>query len=373
MAENPLLTIKQLGQSIWLDYIQRDLIENGELRRLIEEDGICGVTSNPAILEKAIAGHDDYNDAIKALVVRGADAMDMYEQLALGDVQQAADLLRPVYDQTEGGDGFVSLEVSPHLAYDTEATVREAKRLWQAFDRPNAMIKVPATREGLPAIRELTAAGINVNATLLFSLPRYREVAEVYLLGLEDRVKAGKPIDRIASVASFFLSRIDVLIDKQLDALAQSGNGADTKGLRGEAAIASARLAYQDFKGIYSESRWDVLAQQGVRHQRLLWASTSTKDPSYSDVKYVEALIGPNTVNTLPVETVATYREHGQPALCLEDDLEKAREVLNRLGDVEIDLAAVTDQLEREGVQKFIDPLEKLLQVLEQRGVELSR
>ncbi len=374
MGTNPLWVLKQLGQSVWLDYIQRDMLKNGELRRLIEQDGVSGVTSNPAILEKAIVEHDDYNEAIERLARDGADARTIYANLVLEDVRETADLLRPVFESTEGHDGFVSLEVSPHLAYATEASVREAKRLWAELERPNVMIKVPATREGLPAMRALLADGVNVNATLLFSLSRYHEVAEAFLAGLEDRVASDKPVDRLASVASFFLSRIDVLVDKQLDQLGRSDPErlAEARALRGEAATASARLAYQDFKPIFSGARWDALTQRGARPQRLLWASTSTKDPTYRDVKYVEALIGPDTVNTLPPETLAAYRDHGEPALRLEDNVTEAREVLEKLAALGIDLTAATAQLEREGVQKFIVPYDQLLQTLARRRVELT-
>lgn len=373
MVANALLALRQFGQSVWLDYLRRSMLKNGELRQLIDEDGVCGVTSNPAILEKAIVEHDDYDAAIIALASDGADARTIYETLVLEDVRNTADLLRPVYDQTQAQDGFVSLEVSPHLAYDTEATVREARRLWAEFGRPNAMIKVPATREGLPAMRQLVADGLNVNATLLFGLERYCEVADAFIAGLEARAETGRPVNRIASVASFFLSRIDVLVDKQLDALGRSEEAlqSEARTLRGGAAVASARLAYQDFKGVFSGARWDALASRGARPQRLLWASTSTKDPAYSDVKYVEALIGPQTVNTMPMETLGAYRDHGVPALRLEDNPTQAREVLDRLAAAGIDLAAVTEQLLREGVQKFIDPFEILFNVLERRSAGL--
>ncbi len=364
MNSNPLLKIRDLGQSIWLDYIQRGILENGEIAGLIERDGLAGITSNPAIFEKAIVEHHDYDGAIAALIGRDMNTSDMYETLVLEDVARAADLFRPLYERSGGGDGYVSIEVSPHLAQDTERTIKEGGRLWETLQRPNIMIKVPATREGLPAIRQLLAAGINVNVTLLFGLARYRQVVEAYMAGLEDRVSAGKPLHGVASVASFFLSRIDVLTDKKLDALGATGAARD---LRGQAAIAYARLAYQIYKGWTADDRWRRLAARDARPQRLLWASTSTKDPAYSDVKYVEALIGPDTVNTVPPETLDAYRDHGDPAARLEQDMAGARGVPDKLAQVGIDLEDVAQQLEAEGVQKFIAPFDKLFASLEQR------
>jgi len=362
MNSNPLLTIRELGQSIWLDYIHRGMLENGEIARLIERDGLAGITSNPAIFEKAIVEHHDYDTAIAALVRRGVNTAETYESLVLNDVGHAADLFRPLYERTKGGDGFVSIEVSPHLAHDTERTVTEGRRLWETLQRPNIMIKVPATLEGLPAIRRLLAAGVNVNVTLLFGLARYRAVVGAFMAGMEDRVSAGLPPGTVASVASFFLSRIDVLVDKKLDTL-----GAPGTDLRGQAAIAYARLAYQIYKEWVDGDRWRQLVAHGARPQRLLWASTSTKDPAYSDVKYVEALIGPETVNTLPPETLDAYRAHGKPAARLEQDLAQADELPKKLARVGIDLENIAQQLEDEGVQKFIAPFDKLFASLEQR------
>lgn len=368
MAVNPLLRLRAIGQSVWLDYIQRDLIENGGLERLIREDGLAGVTSNPAIFEKAITSGPEYVVPIRELARRGLPAAALYEALTLEDIMRAADLFRPLYEETQGGDGFVSIEVSPHLARDTSATIAEAQHLWAALGRPNVMIKVPATRAGLPAIRILVAAGVNINVTLLFSVTRYREVAEAYLTGLEDRARTGAPLGCVASVASFFLSRIDTLVDERLD---QLGAG-EAQALRGQAAVASARLAYQAYKGIEAETRWQALARQGARTQRLLWASTGTKDPAYSDVKYVEPLIGPDTVNTLPLETVAAYRDHGNPARRLEEELSAARALPERLAALGIELDAVGEELERQGVQKFIEPYERLLVTLTRRARELA-
>lgn len=364
---NPLQQIKKLGQSVWLDYIQRNMLDNGEVARMITADGLAGMTSNPAIFEKAIIEHDDYDEAVSKLVRDGFGAMEIYETVTSEDVRHAADLFRPVYDESNGRDGFVSLEVSPHLAYDTERTITEAKRLWTVLDRPNVMIKVPATREGLPAIKHLIAAGININVTLLFSVARYREVVDAFTDGLQNRAAQGKPLNHIASVASFFLSRIDVLVDKELDKRGKSEAGAPSHLLRGRTAVACARLAYQHYLAWKASSRWQALSEKGAQTQRLLWASTGTKDPAYSDVKYIEALIGRETVNTMPLQTLAAYRDHGQPALRIEQELEEAHTLPGMLTELGIHLDAVSEQLEAEGVQKFIEPFDKLLHSLHQQ------
>lgn len=365
MKTSPLSIVTSLGQSIWLDYIQRALLTGNEFQRLIDEDGVSGVTSNPAILEKAIVEHHDYDAAIRAMP--GADAQALYEQLAIEDLQMAADLLSPIYESTQGRDGFVSFEVSPHLADDAEATVREARRLWLALNRPNSLIKVPATPAGIIAIQQLITEGINVNATLLFSLQRYQEVAQAYLAGLETRAQQGKPLANVSSVASFFLSRIDTLVDSKLDALTSEATQTQVKALRGQSAIASARLAYQAYRQLFFGEHWQALAAAGARSQRLLWASTSTKDPICSDIKYVEALIGAETINTLPPETLAAYRDHGEPAQRLEQDLDAARTVLAGLAELGLDLDALTAQLEKEGVQKFTMAFTALLENLRRR------
>jgi len=352
---NPLRQLENFGQSAWLDDIRRIWLDDGTLARLITQDGVSGLTSNPAIFAKAITGHE-YDAATREMTRQGLQAEAIYEALVLQDVQRAADLLFPIYEATAGGDGYVSLEVSPHLAHDTKQTVREARRLWTAFNRPNAMIKVPGTRAGLSAIRTLLAEGVNVNVTLLFGLNRYREVADAFLAGLEDRAAAGHLLNRVASVASFFVSRIDSLVDSKLDALCTP----QAKALRGCAAIAAAQLAYEIYKEWISDERWQRLSQLGARSQRLLWASTSTKDPSYADIKYAEALIGPQTVNTLPYTTLEAYRDHGQPALRLEDNVNVAHSVWAELHKLGIDMEAVSDQLEREGVQKFVEPFDEL-------------
>ncbi len=367
MKENPLLKLRAFGQSIWLDYIRRLMITSGELKKLIQEDGLLGVTSNPSIFDKAIAGSHDYDEAIRILALEGKRLEDIYLELAVEDVQQAADLFRPEYDQEEGRDGFVSLEVNPRLAHDTAATIEEARRLWARLERANVFIKVPATLEGLPAIQQLISEGINVNVTLLFGLPRYQKVAEAYIAGLEKRVARGQPLEKVASVASFFLSRIDVLVDPLLEKImATWGPQAKTAAnLRGQVAISSARVAYAMYKRIFASERFRALAAQGARPQRLLWASTSTKNPAYSDIMYVEPLIGSDTINTMPLETINAYRDHGNPAPRLEKDLEKATSILQRLPELGIDLPKVTQQLEDEGVEKFIKPFDSLMRTLE--------
>lgn len=366
MRANPLLELETLGQSIWIDFIGRGMLASGDLGRLIEGDGVSGVTSNPTIFEKAIAGSHDYDEAIRALSLAGKRIDEIYQILTVEDIRRAADLLRPTYDRLEGSDGFASLEVSPRLAHDTAATIAEARSLWTAVSRPNVMIKVPATREGLPAIRQLTAEGMNINVTLLFGLPRYRQVAEAYLEGLGARAAHGRSLDRVVSVASFFLSRIDVLIDAMLEKPLQAGgpNAETAAALRGQVAIACAKVAYQMYQEMFFGGRFGKLAAQGASAQRLLWASTSAKNPAYSDVKYVEPLIGQGTVNTLPLNTLRAYRDHGRPALRLEEGVVEARRVLERLPQAGIDLGAVTQQLEDEGVKKFLDDFDLLMSTL---------
>ena len=369
MANNPLNRLAALGQSVWLDYIHRDLFSSGQLRELITQDSLTGMTSNPAIFEKAIAQSAAYDEQIVELGSRGLDTVAVYEQLSLQDVQRAADEFRRVFDSTQGLDGFVSLEVNPHLAHDTAGTVAEGRRLWTALDRPNVFIKVPGTRAGLAAIKQLISEGISINVTLLFGLPRYREVIDAYLAGLEARVAQGKPIKNVASVASFFISRIDALIDPMLDKLAAGGDAraAQAKSMRGEAAIASAKLAYQMHKHVFAHERFTALKAKGAQVQRLLWASTSAKDKAYSDVKYVEALIGPNTIDTMPMETVLAYRDHGQPESRLTGQLERAREVLETLPKLDIDIDSVTQKLEDEGVEKFNQPFDKLIAAVQSK------
>ena len=350
---NPLLKLNEFGQSVWLDYIRRDFVLNGELAKLIREDGLAGLTSNPAIFEKAIGGGNEYAPAIRALKQRGLSAMALYETLAIEDIQAAADQFRPVFDAGKGHDGYVSLEVSPYLARDTAATVVEAKRLWREVSRPNLMIKVPATLEGLPAIELLISQDMNVNVTLLFSQAMYEKVAERYIAGLERRAAEGGDLGRISSVASFFISRIDAAMDPLLP-----------EALRGKTAIANAMLAYDSYKRLFSGPRWENLAKKGARPQRLLWASTSTKNPAYRDVMYVEELVGSNTVNTLPPATLESFRDHGVPRASLEEDSGAARATLEAVGK-HASLDEVTDKLLDDGVKLFADAFDKLLKAVE--------
>jgi len=361
---NPLLELRKLGESVWLDDISRGMLEDGSLARLIRDDGIAGLTSNPAIFAHAMMNDAKYAQPIAQLLPTVPSAMALYEELALKDLRDAAALLRGLYDSTAGGDGFVSMEVSPHLADDTAGSLKDAQRLWERLKLPNAFIKIPGTEAGLPVIRDLIAAGINVNVTLLFSPDRYRAVAHAYMDGLSRRVAAGQPLDRVASVASFFLSRIDTAVDKILDGLAARGQPA-ARALRGKAAIASACRAYEIYEEMVATTQWQALAAQGARPQRLLWASTSTKDPSYSPIKYVEELVVPGTVNTMPVETINAYRRLGRPELRLERHIAEASDVREGLERLDVDLEAVCQQLEREGVAKFIEPFDKLQQWLE--------
>ncbi len=372
MKYNPLLKVPEFGQSIWLDYLRRDMLESGELGRLIENDDLRGMTSNPQIFWKAIDGSDDYTGAVHTLAQQGKTREEIYRTLTVEDVQSAADIFRPVYDKFDGADGFVSLEVNPHLARNTDGTIKEAKELWKALNRPNVFIKVPATKEGLPAIRQLISEGINVNVTLLFGLERYREVAEAYISGLEDRVNKDKSLKNISSVASFFLSRIDVKVDPELEQLERKQSGIAVGEIKGQVAIASAKMAYHIYKEMFTSDRFRKLEKKGARPQRVLWASTSTKNPAYSDIKYVEALIGPETVNTVPQETLSAYRDHGQPANRLENDFDKAQRVLDRLKEFNIDINRVTSELIEEGIEKFNKPYDQTLESLERRMGEMK-
>ncbi len=359
MATNKVKQIHSFGQSIWLDFIDREIISSGKLKKLIDEEGIRGVTSNPAIFEKAITSSSDYDADITELAKTTESNEEIFFGLAVSDIQKATALFDGVYNEgTVGEDGYVSLEVSPFLALDTEKTAKQAVELWQKVDRKNVMIKIPGTKPGLEAIRQSIAKGININVTLLFGLPRYKEVTEAYISGLEDHLAAGHSISHISSVASFFLSRIDVLVDPLLD---EKGLG----DLKGEVAIASAKKAYEIYKKVFSGERWEKLAAKGAKPQRLLWASTSSKNPAFKDTKYVEALIGPDTVDTVPWETVIAFADHGVAANTLEEGLDKATETLERLKAAGIDLDALTQQLEDEGIEKFNKPFEKLLQAIE--------
>ena len=354
---NNVKQIHSFGQSIWLDFIDRAILNNGKLKSLIDVDGVRGVTSNPAIFEKAITSSSDYDADIRTLSDGSKSTEEVFFGLALKDIQAAADLFKDLHAEDKM-DGYVSLEVSPFLALDTEGTFEQAKKLWKQVDRKNVMIKIPGTQPGLSAIRQSIAQGININVTLLFGLERYRAVAEAYIAGLEDHLAAGHEIGHISSVASFFLSRIDVIVDPLLD---EKGLGE----LKGEVAIASAKKAYEIYKEVFSGPRWEKLAAKGAQPQRLLWASTSSKNPAFKDTKYVEALIGPDTVDTVPLETIEAFRDHGVAANTLEQGLDTATEILNKVKAAGINMDEVTQTLEDEGIDKFNKPFEKLLKSIE--------
>ncbi len=362
---NPVRKARDLGQAIWLDFIRRGMFSSGEFRRYLDI-GITGVTSNPTIFEKAIGGSADYDEALRQLAKRDMSTMEVYEALAIEDIRTAADMLAPIYRQTGGADGYVSLEVNPRLAFDAEGTIAEAKRLFGAVDRPNLMIKVPATPEGIPAIRGLIGEGVNVNATLIFSLDLYTGVREAYLHGLEDLLHKGGDLRRVGSVASFFVSRVDTAVDARLQTLIDKGQS-DLRDLLGKAAVANAKLAYQAFKETFSGPRFAALRARGARVQRPLWASTSTKNPAYSDVLYVEPLIGPDTVNTLPPETIRAFLDHGRAEAAIEEGVAEARQTMVRLAELGIDMGAITSKLLTEGVKAFTDSFEKLLAGIENK------
>jgi transaldolase len=355
-----LIALEKIGQSIWLDYIQRSIITSGELKQLVDK-GLKGLTSNPAIFEKAIAGSNDYDDDLKQLIKADLSVEQIFEALAIKDIVLAADTLRGVYDSTNGKDGFVSLEVSPELAYETKKTIGAARRLFESVDRPNVMIKVPATPAGIPAITALIGSGVNVNVTLIFSLENYKAVAAAYQAGLEKlaetgpAVAGGHPVDKVASVASFFVSRVDSAVDKELEAIGNSK-------LAGKIAIANSKLAYAEFKDIIQQPRWQALAARGARVQRVLWASTSTKNPAYPDNLYVDELIGPDTVNTLPLATLESFMDHGRVAETLTRGLQEAQSQVVKLAQLGIDLNAVSRKLQEDGVVAFAKPFAKLLE-----------
>lgn len=371
---NPLVELGKMGQSPWLDYIHRGLIGSGELARLVSQDGIKGVTSNPTIFEKAISGGHEYDDQIRALAASGRSIQEAYDEIATEDIRRAADVLRPVYDATAGHDGYVSLEVDPDLAYDTERTVSRAEELFRKVSRPNVLIKIPATREGLPAIEKTIASGIPVNVTLIFSVKRYEEVAEAYIRGVERLIASGGDPSRVASVASFFVSRVDTAVDKLLNEIIPRAPGSPKAeaaiSLLGKVAVANARLAYARFREIFSAPWWRELADKGARPQRPLWASTGTKNPKFSDVKYVEELIGPDTVNTMPPQTMDAFRDHGEVSDALSRREEEAGEVLRDLGLLDIGIEEVCEKLTRDGVESFSDSFCKLLGAIERRLAE---
>ncbi len=367
MKDNPLIQLEKLGQSVWLDFIDRNLITSGELRRLIEVDGLSGITSNPAIFEKAIAESYIYKHDIRTMLAEGRGSMDIYEALILRDIQMAADELRPLYNKTNGEDGYVSMEVDPHLAYNTKATIDEAIRLWTSLNRPNVFIKIPATIEGLPAIQQLISEGININVTLLFGLPRYRQVAEAYISGLELLEAKGKDLKQVTSVASFFISRIASLVDPiEEEFLATHGEQAHFGTyVKGHVAISSAKIAYKMYQEIFGSERFRKLADKGARVQKLLWASTTTKNSEYSDIKYVEELIGKDTINTITPGTMNAYRDHGHPKARLELDLEQSEWVMDELPELGINIDTITQQLEDEGVDKFNKQFEKIMLIID--------
>ncbi len=369
-TSNPLLELSKFGQSVWLDYIRRNLLTSGELKRLIEQDGLAGVTSNPAIFEKAITGSTDYSDALVELQKRkDLDAMGIYEILAIKDIQDTADALKPVYDRTKKRDGYVSLEVSPFLAKDTDGTIKDARRLWKAVNRPNLMVKVPATSEGIPAIQQLIGEGININVTLLFAQEMYEKVARAYIAGLKTYAAGGGDPSHVASVASFFISRIDSMVDAivkaRMKATSDPKEQAALRSLLGKVAIANAKLTYRRYKEIFSGADWDALAKKSAQTQRVLWASTSTKDPSYSDVLYVEELIGPDTVNTIPPATLDAFRDHGRAKPSLEADVDAAQVTMQTLEKTGISMQKVTDDLVTQAVKLFAEPFDKLLNAVD--------
>jgi transaldolase/glucose-6-phosphate isomerase len=369
-ATNPVKELLNYGQSMWLDYIRRDLITSGALKKMIEDDGLRGMTSNPSIFEKAIAESSLYDDILKSLASRNdLDTTARYEQIAIRDIQGAADVLRPVYDSSKCRDGYVSLEVSPLLARKTEETIEEARRLWKAVNRENVMIKIPGTAEGLPAIRQAIGEGINVNVTLLFAQEVYEKVAEAHIAGLEDLAKRGGNLKKIGGVASFFISRIDSLVDSMINDKLKATTDAQQqtllKGLLGKVAIANGKLTYQRYQRIFSGPRWQALAAQGAQTQRVLWASTSTKNPAYRDVMYVEELIGPDTVNTMPPATIDAFRDHGKLRNSLTEDVAGAQKVMDDLAKVGISIKEVTTKLTDDGVKLFADAFHKLLAAVE--------
>jgi transaldolase len=365
MAKTRLHQLSELGQSVWIDYLSRQLIQSGKLARMMDEDALVGVTSNPTIFQKAISEGDAYDEQLREVLADLDDPKEVFLRLAIKDVQDACDLFRPVWDGGAGQDGYVSIEVDPNLAYDTEATIAQAQRLHEDVDRPNCFVKIPATAPGLPAIEEMIARGRSINVTLIFSLQRYAEVVEAFQRGLERLVESGGDPGPVASVASFFVSRVDTEADRRLDEL-----GAPDE-LKGKLAVANAKLAYQRYKELHTGARWEALAAKGARKQRCLWASTSTKNPAYRDVMYVEELIGPETVDTMPEETISAFQDHGEVALTLERELDEAHRVFERLAEAGVDYDDVVDVLEQEGVQKFSDSFAELLEGVSAKRGEL--
>jgi len=372
---NPWHELTDLGQSVWYDNLNRQLIVSGDLKRMVAEDRVTGGTSNPSIFEKAVGSSDIYDADIRRLVAEGKDTDAIYDELTITDVRESADVFRAAYDATSARDGYASLEVPPNLANDTEATVREARRLFAALDRPNTMIKIPGTQAGLPAIQQCLEDGININITLLFGVENYEQVANTYITALEKRAAAGKPVDRIGSVASFFVSRVDSLVDEKIERMIEIGtNGRKMKlaSLRGQAAIANAKVAYDRYRHIFAGPRWQALADLGAQTQRCLWASTSTKNPIYRDVTYVEELIGSDTVNTVPPATLDAFRDHGDVAPTLDEDIGGARHTLMALDEMGIDFKAVTDELQEQGVKLFCDSYDQARETIRQKSETLA-
>ena len=365
MAQSRLDQVAELGQSVWIDSLSREWLKTGELKRMMDEDAVTGVTSNPTIFQKAMAEGDWYNDQLREVIAQEDDVKEIFLQLAMSDIAEACDLMRPVWDEGDGKDGYISMEVDPNLAYDTAATIEEAARFHDWVERPNLYVKIPATQPGLAAIEEMIARGRNINVTLIFSLDRHMEVADAYIRGLERLVEAGGDPSTVGSVASYFVSRVDTEADRRLD---EAGHPE----LKGKLAVANAKLAYQNYKEKFSGPRWQALADKGATPQWCLWASTSTKNPDYRDVLYVEELIGSGTVNTMPYETVEAFQDHGTVALTLEDGLDDARQVFEQLAAAGVDYADVTDTLEREGVQKFIDSFSELFEGIESKRGQLA-
>jgi transaldolase len=369
---NPVIRLQQLGQSPWHDNIRRLLLTSGSLKRMVDDGDITGLTSNPTIFEQAIGGSTDYDADLHRLAREGKTAEEIFDALAIDDIKNAADVLAPVFERTGGADGFVSIEVSPKLANETQATIREARRLWSTVNRPNLMVKIPATAAGVPAIEQSIADGLNINVTLIFSLKRYEEVMDAYLRGLIRRLEAGQKIDRISSVASFFVSRVDTLVDKLLDE--KIAAGAERKellaSLKGRAAIANAKLAYADFRKKFSTEAYAGLKNHGARLQRPLWASTSTKNPAYPDTYYVEALVGPDSVDTMPPATIAAYKDHGHPEVRIDKNLDESRRVMDQLAEAGIHMDEVTKKLEIDGVASFAKSFDSLIVTVEKRRQE---
>lgn len=381
MSTNQISEIGQYNQSIWMDYLNRSMMESGELQNLIENLNIRGVTSNPAIFKSSIIGNQSYDDDIKAGIKKNQSVEEISTQLIVDDIRQACDIFRPIYDESQGLDGYVSIEVSPHLAQDTQGTIQEARRLFQEINRPNVMIKIPGTPAGIPAIEQVISEGINVNVTLLFSVDSYLEAAQAYLRGLETRVKNNQPIDSIASVASFFLSRIDVKIDELIDQKIQKigtenlNEKARLEKVKGKVAIANAKIAYQKFLEIFGSERWQFLAEKGAKVQRLLWASTSTKNPEYSDVMYVDELVGKDTINTMPLKTLEACADHCHPAPNrIKTDVDQAYQLIENLQDpdIQIDLDQVMAELLEEGIEKFVQPYDELMESLKDKTQQLA-